>query len=206
MPKHLTMMMALQTLPRLRRRRGRRTETDAAASRSKSSDWTDAMDSQRAATARNPGSGTKGKDKAGTDKVEKLKQSEARRRASELAKTGDSANVCFRAGNTTRDNRHARGMNFPEHVAANKLCPHRRLLPWDLSNSVCTWPASWTQIRGRCMHRDCFDHREHKSIPEGPHALQFGYRLVQVRGGCSFSLEEGRRLHGNLDVLSQEGR
>ena len=56
------------------------------------------------------------------------------------------------------------------------------------------------------MHRDCFDHREHKSIPEGPHALQFGYRLVQVRGGCSFSLEEGRRLHGNLDVLSQEGR
>ena len=111
-----------------------------------------------------------------------------------------------RAGNTTRDNRHARGMNCPEHVAANKLCPHRRLLPWDLSNSVCTWPASWTQIRGRCMHRDCFDHREHKSIPEGPHALQFGYRLVQVRGGCSFSLEEGRRLHGNLDVLSQEGR
>ena len=64
------MMMALQTLPRLRRRRGRRTETDAAASRSKSSD--------------------------GTDKVEKLKQSEARRRASELAKTGDSANVCFK--------------------------------------------------------------------------------------------------------------
>ena len=30
---------------------GRKTETDAAASRSKSSDWTDAMDSQRAATA-----------------------------------------------------------------------------------------------------------------------------------------------------------
>ena len=91
-------MMALQTLPRLRRRKkgGRKTETDAAASRSKSSDWTDAMDSQRAATARNPGSGTKGKDKAGTDKVEKLKQSEARRRASELAKTGDSPNVCFK--------------------------------------------------------------------------------------------------------------
>ena len=52
------------------KKRGRNTETDAAASRSKSSD--------------------------GTDKVEKLKQSEARRRASELAKTGDSPNVCFK--------------------------------------------------------------------------------------------------------------
>ena len=51
------------------KKRGRKTETDAA-SRSKSSD--------------------------GTDKIEKLKQSDARRKASELAKTGDSPNVCFK--------------------------------------------------------------------------------------------------------------
>ena len=51
------------------KKRGRKTETDATP-RSKSSD--------------------------GTDKIEKLKQSDARRKASELAKTGDSPNVCFK--------------------------------------------------------------------------------------------------------------
>ena len=51
------------------KKRGRKTETDAA-SRSKSSD--------------------------GAEKIEKLKQSDARRKASELAKTGDSPNVCFK--------------------------------------------------------------------------------------------------------------
>ena len=72
----------------------RKTEPDVAASRSKSSGEADAISSEKAEQVGGPGSS--GKDKGGKDKVEKLKQSEARKRASELAKAGDSPNVCFR--------------------------------------------------------------------------------------------------------------